>query len=232
MALQQQRRGGALRRLLRRARSVFRDLEPDPEEQRRRLGVLQEVFAERYERVARDLARGNIDTDEFFNRMSASIRQLHIQAAIAGVGDVSRLDRNAEAVIREQITNQTRFLRNWWAHLRTDGVTPEMEAQLTARAKLYAGASNETFSQTHLASRGMPRLPFYPARQTQCKTNCKCEWDPRKLPGEGNWDVTWKLNPADHCDTCRARARAANPLEIRNGEIVDEGRYSGGALFD
>lgn len=70
------------------------------------------------------------------------------------------------------------------------------EAQIKARAQLYAGATRGTFFSSRY-----PGLTQYPGDgQTACLTNCKCSLDER---ADG---VHWRLNAGESCDDCEAMA--------------------------
>ena len=59
-------------------------------------------------------------------------------------------------------------------------------------------------------------LPAMPGVRTSCHSNCKCNWDIRKLEGEGNWDCHWRISAVESCDECLQRQRVFNPLQVRN----------------
>ena len=101
--------------------------------------------------------------------------------------------------------------------------------RISNRARLYAGAGNELFERVLQTAQLEVELPFFPADRTLCRTSCKCRWD--IVAVAGGFDCFWKLAAAEHCDTCLPRAVVANPLRIREGAIVDAGRYTRGVLF-
>ena len=63
-------------------------------------------------------------------------------------------------------------------------------------------------------------LPAMPGDGTsQCLTRCRCSWDITKLEGDGNYDCTWVMSDAEHCQTCRQRATDWAPLRVREGIV-------------
>ena len=66
-------------------------------------------------------------------------------------------------------------------------------------------------------------LPAWPGDGTTiCLTNCKCRWSINILSIErGDYNATWRLGAAEHCRTCRQRARAWKKLRVRGGELVE-----------
>lgn len=58
------------------------------------------------------------------------------------------------------------------------------------------------------------------AHNSQCMQGCTCAWDVTELEGDGNYDCTWVMGAAEHCQTCVERAQQWAPLQIRDGEIV------------
>ena len=53
-------------------------------------------------------------------------------------------------------------------------------------------------------------------------SNCKCSWDIKVLDAEaGDYDATWVMHPAEHCQTCIERAAQWAPLQIRDGMLME-----------
>jgi len=131
--------------------------------------------------------------------MQAALVKAHTAAFMAGqaerlgvsVSTLKGLSRAERNTIKELVSAQIDYLRGFASAL--DGLS---EAQIAARAALYAGAVRTTYSRTRF-----PRLPFYPGEGTECKGQCKCSWQDN---GDGSY--TWVLGAAEHCATCRGRA--------------------------
>lgn len=85
------------------------------------------------------------------------------------------------------------------------------EAQATARARMYGGATTGAFERGHAAAFGI-RLPKYPG-ETQCAANCRCRW--RIEEQTDRVECTWLLDPgADHCSDCLTAAADYAPHTI------------------
>jgi len=172
--------------------------------------------------LARRLANGSLELDDWYRRMKTEIYTLHVNSTVIGVGGWGKLSGEQMAITQEMIARQMLYLENWYRQLQAMDIKDLNENQIAARAKLYGGASSETFEKAMTISYGLPILPFYPADRTICRTNCGCRWEIRKLSGDGNYDVYWRRAKDDSCDTCltrEAKVGGSTPLRIRNGEI-------------
>ena len=131
--------------------------------------------------------------------MQAALVKAHTAAFMAGqaerlgvnVSTLKGLSRAERDDIKQQVAAQLDYLRGFAGAL--DGLS---EAQIAARAALYAGAVRTTYSRARY-----PKLPFYPGEGTECKGQCKCSWQDN---GDGSY--TWVLGASEHCATCQGRA--------------------------
>jgi len=90
--------------------------------------------------------------------------------------------------------------------------------------RVYSGSiingTRESAEQGNASAYGV-ELPAYPTDGTTlCNKGCKCHWDLRQLPGDGNVDAYWTLGIAEHCQTCKDRASLWSPLQIRGGQYT------------
>ena len=139
--------------------------------------------------------------------MQAALVKAHTAAYLAGLGERSAggrvrvwlskligaqaLPKAERETLKGLISAQLDYLRGFAGAL--DGLS---EAQIAARAALYAGAVRTTYSRARY-----PKLPFYPGEGTECKGQCKCSWQDN---GDGSY--TWVLGASEHCATCQGRA--------------------------
>ncbi len=142
--------------------------------------------------------------------MEAIIARAHTAAAIAAIADragvkvdsglFKGLSKAERSVIKAVVQKQLDYLKGFVA------AAPNMsEAQIKARATLYAGAVKGTFSQTRY-----PSLPFHPADGgTPCLTNCKCSWN-----DQGGGVYLWTLHADEHCSGCVTR-QSGNPYRAQ-----------------
>lgn len=189
-----------------------------------------EYFAAQAERHANDLVSGKMDIGQWLIVMENELYQLHFTMYAIGAGGATNLDASDIDEINAIVTNQSAYLRRWAVQLRQEEL-PSLEYMVN-RSMLYgADATNHTVAVAQTRALGMPRLPFYPADRTDCMVNCKCRWRINKLEGDGNYNCFWVMGNAEHCDTCLARARAASPLRIRDGIILDANKWQDGRLY-
>lgn len=181
-------------------------------------------FNKQVDDLAQRLSTGDITVNQWQRAMGEEIERLHLTGWAIGRGGVSNMGRNDLRQVQRKIGEQKQYLDRWAGELRQQRRRGEEFSSSTVanRAKLYGGASNATVNQANTASIGLPRLPQYPGDgRTRCRTNCHCTVGIQKLRGDGNWNVTWKLGSAEHCEDCEELARQWNPLRIRGGVIVD-----------
>ena len=197
------------------ARAVYRNLQDD--------------FDVRVSRLANQLSEKRISLATWVQSMRAEIRQHHITAATIGGGDMEH-DPAFRGMIDQQIQEQMQYFDRWVSQLANGDVETRSAAGIANRARLYGHAGGETFNRAVASSIGVPVLPFYPKRRTVCKANCRCSWRIIQR-GEGDFDCFWDLGVNEHCPTCRARAKTANPLKVRGGQIVKPERYQKATLY-
>lgn len=119
------------------------------------------------------------------------------------------------------------YLTRWAAELLQQ--QPVTLSDKLWRVQLYADAGRSLQQRAMVRAFGLPELPFYPGQMTRCRMRCKCRWE--IVAVTGGYDCYWRLGIAEHCPTCRARWRAASPLRVRGGLIVDIGRYQSSDLY-
>lgn len=143
-------------------------------------------------------------------QMLDAITRGHAAAAIAGTAqrlgveaggallnsrNLSRAERQA---IKERVAGQLPYLRQFAAEL--EGLS---DAQIAARAALYAGATRATYEEGRWAGKG---LPAYPADgSSECLTQCGCSWIER------DGAMHWNRGKNDSCPTCVRRAAQWSP---------------------
>lgn len=140
-------------------------------------------------------------------RMLDAIARGHAAATIVGTAErlgvaagskllnernLSRAERDE---IKRAVAGQAPYLRNFAADVAAGRLS---DAQIAARAGLYAGATRATWGKARWSGKG---LPAYPADGgTACLVNCKCSWVER------DGMMYWELGTAEHCPDCESRA--------------------------
>ena len=147
-------------------------------------------------------------------RMFEAITRGHAAAAIAGTAErlgveagskllnernLSKAERQA---IRDAVAAQLPYLRQFAADLGKLS-----DAQIAARAALYAGAMRATYYQALGGGYDLRNVPIPADGGTPCLTNCKCV-----AYVEGSqWH--YETTAAEHCDECLSReAKSPYPL--------------------
>jgi hypothetical protein len=146
--------------------------------------------------------------------MLEAISRGHAAAAIAGTAErlgttaggkllnERNLSRAERAAIRSAVAGQLPYLRGFAAALGQMS-----DAQIAARAALYAGATRATYSEGRWSGRGLPAHPADGG--TACLVNCKCSWVER------DGGMYWELGAAEHCADCESRAAQWRPWRGR-----------------
>lgn len=127
------------------------------------------------------------------------------------------------------LRRQYNFIRGFASDLLTK-VPPMSRAQILQRIGLYSAAATEAFERGVAAEVGLNAslLPAVPGDGTSiCRTGCKCHWSIRIISqSRGDFNVSWRLGAAEHCATCRQRARHRQrggwqQLRVRGGVMID-----------
>lgn len=173
---------------------------------------LQALASESAGELTRRLLAGDMAPGAWLREMERTIARAHTAAFIAGTADrlgqrpgsglitprnLSRAERKAlDTAVAAQRPYLARFARD----IRAGGLS---DAQIAARADLYAGPIRATYSQTRWAD---VHLPAHPADgSSECLAWCKCNW---ALRDDGYY---WELGTAEHCPTCESRASQWRP---------------------
>ena len=184
-----------------------------------------EVYESNIQELNEALANGDIGLDEWETRMGKNIKHLHMNAHMIGrSGNWSELTREEVQALEDEVDRQLGYLRRWRNELAQPGRLDDVsEQKLNIRGSLYGASSSASFERGYQAERGLPPgvLPAQPGDgSTRCLTNCHCRWSIRTISKErGDFDANWRLGAAEHCQTCRDRARSWLGLRIRGGEL-------------
>lgn len=154
------------------------------------------------------LAGGSIDT--WRKEMQRAITRGHTAATLAGIAErlnipldknlisEKRLSRAERAEIKAAVAKQLEYLDGFIEDVRAERLT---EKQIRNRAKMYAGATRDTFYSARYGDWELTDA-MIPCRQ-QCKTNCKCTIT-IKDNGDGTGILTRVLGAVEvgHCTEC------------------------------
>lgn len=198
------------------------------------LNKLYADFDAKVDALVNGLERGTVSIGQFTGSMPTLIKQHHLAAAVIAAGGTENATPETYALAQRQVNEQLAYFERWKAELLAQAAAGEQPsaAYIANRAKLYGDAAKTTASDTSLAAKGLPPLPFHIGNGTQCRGHCKCRWSIRTLDVvNGNYDCYWLVDEvAEHCPVCVARGHVANPLKVRDGVVVDPERYQAGGL--
>lgn len=165
---------------------------------------------------------GEWNTDQLNRALREEIKGLHVTSAVSGKGfKWDQMTFSDWGRVGAEIRKQYGFLDRRIHSVAQGNKTPKA---LLADLDKFAQAASASYERTAVSRTGFPVdiLPTVPgAGDTRCLTRCKCWWQIRTLnAAKGNYDVSWRLGKAEHCDTCRMRARLKpdgwGNLRVRN----------------
>lgn len=163
------------------------------------------------------LLSGQITPDGWQQIMARNFLTYHTVAYLKASG-AKTLTPDGRRVVLAEVARQVDYL-NAFADA-VDAGTAGSEAQIRARARLYAGALKATYSRGQFA--GWP-LPFHPGDgSSECGGACGCRWNLRIIDAKnGDADAVWEMGKAmeRHCTTCPTRANQS-PYRIRGGKLL------------
>lgn len=212
-------------------------LTPEPparEDVDAQMARLQSDFERKVDALVQGMEDGRVSVGQFVGSMPTLIKQQQLAAAVIGEGGVQNATPKTYAVAQASVDIQLAYFERWKAELLQQAAAGKLPsaAYIANRAKMYGKAASSTAAQANIEAQGLPALPFYPGQGTQCRVNCKCFWDIKTLDVvNGSYDCFYMLAVAEHCPTCTARSRAANPLRVRGGEIVNADKYQDARFF-
>jgi hypothetical protein len=191
------------------------------------LGQRQQMFFQRAAELNQQLANGRIRSDEWLRRMMGEVKDLHTTAyAIGWSGRFGEIPNGAWGQVGATVQRQFRFLRRWRREIDKVERDALSIAQMNDRAQKYGAAARESFQAGYTAEVGLKPsvLPAMPADGTTiCMTRDKCRWAIQILSKENqDFNASWKLGVAEHCQTCLDRAQNWIQLEIRNGVMASD----------
>lgn len=157
------------------------------------------------------LSTGQLTPKEWHGQMEDLLMEGHLGAYLvaSGLGSDTSLDV-VDPELGKFIASQLSYLDNWADELDLE------DPRNPSRGAMYANAAATSWSMGDTA--GWP-LPTHPGQDTDCLSNCKCEWRITVLDaGQGDADAYWERHADDSCDTCVSNAGKYYPLHIRGGQ--------------
>jgi hypothetical protein len=160
------------------------------------------------------LEAGSIQVGDWQDGMQALLARYHTAAYMIGL-DNTALSQNALDAIAAQVEAQMGYLNNFALVISSAG---EFQAAFYNRADMYAGSITTEYWEAKVGD--LP-LPAMPAQGTSCGGRCKCSWVIEEVDAaNGDYNATWTLGAADHCQVCLQRADDWAPVQIRGGVLM------------
>lgn len=159
--------------------------------------------------LTRLLAEEEISVQQWEAEMTQAIRETFSAQYAFGRGGLNSMTDADWLAADDLVQAQRQYLRAFAEDIAAGRLS---EAQITARARLYYGASTQAYERGRAAAFGVS-LPAHPADgSTPCKASCRCYWS---LVDKGETvEATWKRTASESCSVCKDRARRWAPLVI------------------
>ena len=185
----------------------------------RALDDLRERSGERLAKIAQSLQSGRITPDQFRTQVVSVIREMHLGAAILGVGGAGNLSSYHLSLVNQAVNRQVQFLDRFVEQIRSRlGNDQPITSADVARTKQYASAVRSTAVQ----ARRQLMLNEFPQGRERRRTN-PAEHCPDCLEYESEgWQAVGTLPPIgdSQCgDNCKCTFEYDN-----NDSQVDEFR--------
>lgn len=169
------------------------------------------------DRLMAELEKGDITVEQWKEHMAEALAAYHTAALMTGQSDDELMEEQIEE-LAEQLHAQYEYLDGFAAVIAGGLAAGTLAwATWTSRAHMYASAITEQYWR---GRGGSWPLPYYPAQDTDCMSNCGCEWQIDELDGDGNADAYWRRGKNDSCATCLQREAESSPFKIRTWEAV------------
>lgn len=169
------------------------------------------------EKLIVSVSTGNMSVSQWKREAEHAIVSHMTSAFMVGRGKYS-LTEDETASIAKLVQSQQSYLNGFAADMETTDWGDEFPKRWISRAISYATSVVAPFYTGMYWGIPLPAIPG--DGTTQCGQSDKCTWEIVKLPGDRNYNATWTLHPAEHCQTCVERARLWRNLEIRNGQLL------------
>lgn len=187
-----------------------------------------DTYLERTHEINKRLKSGSLTVANWEAAMREELKALYLQAYASGrSGHWGAITYREWGKLGSRLKRQYAFLRGF-ARQAGEKIESMSLGQLQARTRKFAASARQALESAIVEEKGLiaSSLPAMPGDgTTECYTNCKCRWAIRKRrDGRGVYFLaSWRMGHAEHCKTCRARARRKTGwqnLEIRRGVVV------------
>lgn len=155
------------------------------------------------------LLNGEITKNQWLLDFRQELKNIYINQYALGRGGYNAMTQADWGSLGGQLKRQYEYMQRFSDDIAAGRLS---QAQIEQRMRLYFNSATQAYERGKARSAGLV-LPQYPGDgRTQCRTNCKCEWDIQET--DEAWDCYWRLNPAEHCPDCIRNSQTWNPLRI------------------
>lgn len=193
--------------------------------------AIRDQFILARQQLARDLVARYIAREITFRQFALAFNALTAETFTAlsmfGAGGAERWAQlpGAQRALDRLLQAQIPYAEGFLQEIIAGTLTPEAIAN---RATLYQGAAVEAY-ETANADDWEIELPYYPAEDTICQTNCRCAWNLETV-FEDDDEVTyatWVTEGDDNvCDTCAERGAEWQRVEMKRTTKTDVQRIT------
>jgi hypothetical protein len=168
--------------------------------------------------LAEEVANGIIPIQSHFRAGWRRIEEAYTNQYRLGRGGINAMTPNDYGILGTMLQAE---YEAWRAMNEKIAAGTYSEGQIANYNRNFVNGSRTAYERANAEAYGLPPLPQYPGDgQTDCNKGCRCSLRIYTLPGNGNFDVVWRLGDAEHCKDCIRLSRDWSPLRIRNGVIL------------
>jgi hypothetical protein len=148
--------------------------------------------------LVKELFAGNLRSNQWAAQLRQLIRSTYIDEYAAANGGILNFGVKDSQIVSKMLTQQWQYLYQFQQDLNA-GKLSLLQAQ--ARARMYLESATQAFERGQSEAWDMDALPAYPGDgQTACHANCRCHWKIEET--DKDFECTWVLGDAEHCDDC------------------------------
>ena len=166
------------------------------------------------QKLARALESGAQTVDAWQQQFSQALARYHTAALLVGQGNTA-LTPQGRRYLGTVVEAQIKYLNNFAVEIQS---AEQFKPGWLARSALYAQGIGASWWKGATKMLPLPAMPR--DGTTACLGNCQCAWSIEELDGDGNYDCTWVMSAAEHCQGCRQRAADWAPYKIRDGRVA------------
>lgn len=170
--------------------------------------IRQSMFNDDVTGLAAKVYSGEMTIGKWEESMKSLIRGLHTSVTSIKKGGWDQMSWSDWGKMGTPLREQYKYLHGFAKTIETNKDTISLKA-IEARAKMYGNAAQATGDIVNTDAEIRSKLPWMPRDgSTECLVNCLCRWQLQVLNKTNKFQMvqaTWRVSPAEHCDTCIGR---------------------------